>query len=640
VKALREGLRAGGIVENPLIDEALANRYGRNVGGKIYSQSGTLQKVVNPATATVEKAIALNTMAYRETAKRELAAFMLEHAADEIRPAEMKWNGRSREPVIVETSRVTTLVTLNAGKVEAYYVPKHVGEALQNGDLVGSKLAMWIGKYVNNPVKMFYTGANYGFWPVALVRDVWDYKRKMPKTRTWDVLFGNANYWRHFAKGWKAARASVTGKHNSLAEQAASRKMMLSVANPMGLSAEDTAHERILMKYHQTPASWDKVHTPIDRIAKAWNWWVGIGQTFERTSKIIGMQYLDANFPDMPEYQKQHLVQSQAGSPDFLDSGSENVALDLFMMFYNPFKQGWRAEVQAFKRSKTEWFLNNIKYAAVPTFIQMALEAGLLGDDDDETSKMFQSVSEYDKTNYWIVPLGWEDRETRKVRYIRIPKSEGQRLLSGSLRKGIQAAENEHVQARDLLNYAGGQVPSGGPLSNIVGPWITYYLFGKNPYDSFHGRGTLPQDVFTAGGSDAFEYMLQHTANQTFAGLWKRIDLRPHTDGDQSRLEKFLQLPVISNLPGRWIKTSNRGLYDAVDPLNKSIEKDRAQKRNNVKEAIREHKDLDFTDEYTREYYERRTKPGPESLEEEILDRSKSKEAKAAVRAELQRLME
>ena len=579
--------------EDTSLQSAFESNFGSATGSRIYRQIGTVKHVQNPATATTQKALSLISMVYREEAKRSVVEWMLKHNSDEIRPARTRWTGRRNETIYRDDERIGTIEFLDRGKTRAYYVPKAVAQAFERTTAIEGQLAVLATKTLTNPLKLVYTQGNYGFWPVNFVRDMWDYVRKVPGA---SLFFGTGAYWKYHRQAWKSARSTITGELDANAEAALKRKMLISLADPMGMTLEDQAFERMLVRYHQTPVMWEKQNLrAVDQIKKAWNKYMELGQTMERTVKIAGMLYLDTNKATMPEWQKQQIVHNFAGSPNFLQKGAGNPLLDFFMLFYNPFKEGLRSEVQAFKMNKAEYTLKTVQYTILPKLGMGFLAAGglalLAGRDpeDDPIREMYDAMSEYDKTNYFCIPLGWINKEQRKVAYIRLPMSEAQRFTGGLVWKGMQAARGRGVSGEGILSFAGGQLPSGNPINplspgSVPGAWIQYGLFGQNPYDAFRGRGVLRDDVYQAGGGRAYKALGMWSANQLGGGLLARFD--EWGVEDQSKLEKFLAAPVISNLLGRWIKVSDRGAYDRMRGVVKDTRQRRAKQRLDVQDIM------------------------------------------------------
>ncbi len=557
------------------IEAALHGRYGDTVSSRIYKQVGYLGDVKNPATATAQKAMSLLTMTYREQAKREIVNFLLSSGDPLVQEAPMRFNGRFREPQSVNNDRIATMVFLDKGKVRAYYVPRAIYDAFDSGNPIDARIASMIYKFVG-PLKAIYTELNYGFWPVATVRDIRAFARKLPNAK---IFLSDKAIVRYLQRAREAAKFSLDGRSDELADEALRRQMVISRADPRGEGAADNEFERMLLRYGMNPESWrDKNLSAGNSLVKAWRWYTRQGQINERMVKISGMMYLDEHFAQMPEVMKQRLVHESAGSPNFLQRPRSGPILDFFLLFYNPWKEGLRSEKRAWTRNPWEMMGKFALYTAPLTIAAWMLEKGLMDDlIPEEAAKeyrdMYRSIPEYDKTSYHIIPLFWADKEQGKVLYFRLPLEEGERMLNGVLRKSLTAGEG----GEGILNFAGGQLPGQSPILQTIFAWFAYKVQGNNPYDTFRGRKIIPQTEFDAGAGD--ERMLKWTWNQLGGGIITRFGDESVFDPEPGEIEKFLKLPFVSNLLGRWIKVSNRGLTDEAQGITEPIKRERAADR-------------------------------------------------------------
>ncbi|QYY35322.1 hypothetical protein [Ruficoccus sp. ZRK36] len=575
------------------IEEALEQRLGA-AGSKIYQAHGYLGEITNPATGLMQKTLSMISMIAREKAKRGIAELMIKMNDPMITEASRKWDGRRRALVIKENDRVGTLSYLHQGQLRGYYVPKVVAEAFEYDSPVELGLVLNSMRWMNYALKGLFTQWNYAFWPVAFARDLRGWARRIPQGH---LLFTDRAVWRYLPSSLKAARDSVRGRENPLAEQALKRGMVISRGEPYGFSdlAQDN-FERMLLRFNKDPKTWRGKELSIwQNVWKLVEKWQATGQIFERGMKIAGMQHLDRTAPELPEWRKQWMVRNWSGSPDFLDKPSPNVApiFDLFMLFYNPFKQGWRAEAAALKASPAGFAARLAKYT-VPRLLFKGLLAGVfgaagveilrrtLGDEKaDEVQAMMASVPEYDKTNYDIIPLGWADREAKKVTYLRLPMEESERLYSGVLWKTM-SDEGKPGQA---LSFAGGQLPGANPLLSVGMAWFQYLVGGQNPYDPFYGRNIIDSTSFEAG--EGTEDMLRWTWNSTGGSILMRAREDSLYDTEPTGLEETLNLPVVGPLAGRWVKVSNRGLYDQAEALTADVRESRARVRLVGREIVR-----------------------------------------------------
>ena len=554
------------------IDQLIAASVGSDIGPRIYRQIGNLGEIKNPATATVLKALSLVSAADRNIARRETVRMLLQNDPNNIRRADRRFDGRRMVDIIRENEKMGTVVFMNEGKPEAYYVRKPVAEALNFSNPIENRLYSSLISSTNW-LKGMFTQLNYAFWPVNMVRDTGTFWLNMPGI---DAPVGWA---KNFPKALRAARDSVKGiKANPIADAALRRRMLVSRADPKGVWAStDNEFDLKVASFGLDPAQWNKQVGKVGVLAKAWQHYRNFGQIAERVNKIGGMLYLDEKFPTMPEWKKRQIVRERAGSPNFLERGASNSAIDLFAMFYNPWKEGIRSMGKAARENPWSFGAKVSGLILAPSMLQAAATAGLLGDD---LKKKYRSVPDYDLSNYLIVPLGWQNEKEGKVAYLRLPLPEPARIAHGLLYKGLTG------RGRDSMEYMGGQLPAVNAGLGVAAAWAQYELSGHNPYDSFRGKGVLSDAAFKAGGAEARKELAKWSWNNLGGPLLYRFQNTQLESPPEGAVEEFLQLPVVNNALGRWVKVSNRGLDDEARQVTAPIEKKRAEIQLAMKDVI------------------------------------------------------
>ena len=530
---------------------------------------GTLQEIKNPATAAVLKGLSLISAVHRNTAKREVVKLMREVDPELIREADQNWNGKRHEWVMKDTPHVGTVVVMNAGQPVAYYVPRTIAEALNGADPMESQLGLAAIK-ANNTLKALYTQLNYGFWPVNLMRDTGSFWLQMPGAMS------PLRWAKNLPRAYRAAVSSTKGTPNADAVDALKRLMVISRAEYRGLDAADE-HELTLESFGQTPADWDRTAKQHHLLMRAWLKYKGFGQTFERLNKINGMLYLDEHFPDKPEWQKRKIVRELAGSPDFLER-SGSAVVNWALMFYNPWKEGLHSLKAAAKADPWGFSFKTFAMVMLPAVLQALAASGLFG---DERQKQYRSIPDYDLSNYWCIPLGWQNEAQGKVAYLRLPLAEPMRVLNGVVFHSLTD------RGQGLAEYGAGQLPGLNSLAKVAMGWGTLLLAGKNPPDPLRGKDVIEPDVFEAGGLPVAQAMGKWTWNELGGGIVHRFRDPQLTDAPQENVEKFLQTPVVSNFLGRWVKVSSRGIDDQDRKLAEPVRQQRAQARVAVREMIR-----------------------------------------------------
>jgi len=689
--------------EQDAIEKAINARYGKTVGTGIMAQHGTFQKIQNPASATMEKGMQLIDMAYRNHAIQGMVEMLEPVHLDEIEEAEYTWDRGRKIPEIADNANRKTVMFLKEGELKAYHVPAALADAWRSSDDSANIVFRAANKFLSRPLKSMYVQWNYGLWPILWIKDIQAYKRYMPSTSK----YGDAHYFRHLPRAIRAARSMSRGDPNADALRAMEQGLTISDSNFMGFLNEREAHKRILKRYNQTPAERLKTHEEADGFLKMmWgnlmrgkNSYLRIGQTFERTTKIAGMLYMEENFTQMPEYQRNQIVRQFAGSPDFLESPTGQPILDIMMLFYNPWKLGMQqnwdsADIQlgkaagelrnkqfgaAFKSAmpRSRWAVQQLKYTVLPIMIMEGIKFGwftglltmLFGGDEEkakEYEQMARSRSKYNSMFGLDIPLAWADKEYREVFSFRLPFAEGQRVtamatwnimqdLGPLVKKQLSGEEvplrdeagepfNFFDQFPELLTLAGTDAPGPTPALNLVNVWTDFYLRGQNPVDSRTNYQVLDYHEARAGGWYAAPKLLKYSWNQTGGSLIGRFDLHDDLESqDESSIEKLLNAPIISTTFGRVIKKSNRGLYDTVKPAADAAARQQSRDYLDLKEAMREGRTPELRNQYDVDTYRRELRKEldiPMTLEERILESFPTKIEREAARERLRDVLD
>lgn len=558
------------------IERIIEGQFGGSVTPHIYRQIGNLGEIKNPATATVLKGLSLISAAYRNDMKHETVKMLQELDPQNIGDARTRWTGKRHEPVIVDGTKVGTIVYMQDGKPQAFYVRKVVADAVNQGNPTENVIMNAMVK-VTGWQKGLFTQLNYAFWPVNMVRDTAGFLMQMPG-------FTPAKYLKNLPTAIKAARDSVThARPNLIADAALKRKLLISQADPRGVySAADNQYELSLLSHGMNPAAWNAEAGRVHPIVKAWNYYRELGQTIERVNKISGMLYLDQKYPNLPEWKKREIIRERSGSPNFLERGASNPAVDLVWLFYNPWKEGMRSLAHSARENPYSFAAKATVAIALPTILQAAAVNGLLG---DERKKQYRSIPDRDLANYLNIPLGWADEDHTKVVYLRLPLWEPARIAHGLLFQSLTE------RGQGGMEFAGGTVPGLNPIWTTGLQWAEY-LQGKNPVDITRGVNVLTKTQQDARGegdilnAEALAQMGKNTWNNLGGSILMRFKNLNLEAPAETVPEKFMGLPVVNNALGRWLKVSDRGIADADRKLTGPVEQQRAITREAMQPVI------------------------------------------------------
>jgi hypothetical protein len=529
-------------------------------------QIGTLGPIENPAITGLVKVVEVIRAIERNKAKR--ATIKLLERTGDVLPAKTIWNGRYNEPVDPQDRFLQLITIMDGGKVSGYYVDKYIAQAFERSSAQQLGLATSALRAINSVwYRPVFITFNLGFQSFNLVRDFMRYWKNIPGMT---LIRAVQNY----VKAARVAKVRTFGSSGSEKDLASMRELIklekeriLGITMNdalMGREEEDTQLEHILKTYHVLPKTagrfgrfsntavfggLDKVLTMIENL----------GNFIETLPKVAGVYALEGTMK--PEEMRSY-VRRKIGSPDFLAGGRNKPVMNEIFLFSNAILQGIRAdmEVATDPTTRAGYWYKTAQVNIAPKILMMMALAGLLG---EELKKLFDKVSEYDLTNYTVIPLGTD--QNGKVVYIRIPSDETGRFLGGIFWKGMKFATADADAWKTLtqiLSYTGGQLPSVSPV--IEGAVNTMqFLAGQNPYDFFRGRTILSDEEMAAGGTVAGKKFAAFLFEQMGGGIFLKLYTNEPFPREKSPGEAVFELPVVGNVINRWIKISNIGQYQS-----------------------------------------------------------------------------
>jgi len=549
----------------------IEKRYGTGPAAKIYQQIGTLEEVSNPATALILKDVAIIKAINRGIAAESVCNFQQKHFPKEIRPAEKRWNGKFHEIKEPDSrSREGLIIYLHEGKAKGFYVNKYIAETFESNPME-SQIVARILSSTAQPFRTLFIDINPGFWLFNLWRDYWRAVKMLPKAKI-------SNFTSHYVRGIKPAFKSVFGIPTEVTTEMLKNNELVSMADFRGRQSLDKTVEKLLQIAHIVPTKWNNKF--IKPFGHFFNWFTNIGRSFERIPKIAGRTYLKQKFPDMPQELLSSLVRERAGSPAFLIRGRLYPFYNNTLLFSNAIKEGYKGDYRAFADSPGEFMWKQAKYTYLPKMLMYAGALGILG---PFVKTVLDGASEYDKSNYIIIPLGIT--ESGKSVYFRLPTDETSRFMGGILWKVLNHKKLGWGDlATGLFDYMAGQAPTIHPGIGILID-VVQYCSGKNPYDWFRGRYAIPEDVMEAGGARSHKAFLKYLASQAGANVAYRFK------GDgvkevKGELEQITQFPFLSNIVGRFIKVSDYGIKQDLRKARMDARRENTRELLDAKDAI------------------------------------------------------
>lgn len=545
----------------------------------IREQVGTLKDIANPFTATVLKTITLNNLNAIQRAKNTTRDFLRSHFPAEIQPAPVKY-GQSAPPAKQDRGIIRVL---EDGEMKFYYVDPFIAEAFERGSPLGLER---ITRVLDFAFRKF-------FYPLFITYNPtfqFAFNPKRDFSRTWRNMpkgVGRIQMAKAYADVWKSAKSRAEGLPDNLATEMMANFAIGTPFDSFNQLHRDDQFADLLRRYHfladePTKSIWDS--TVLKPVRAFGRWMEFYGMVLEGLPKMAAYKILTRDMGMAPKEAAGH-IRNFAGTPNVFRKGKQVNAIRGVVPFFNVFLQGWRSDLQRMTSPKTaggwwfKWAMNDGLLAVLTGLaVSGVLGAGL--------KSLFDGISEYDKTNYIVIPVGWTAGGDygKKVTYIRIPRDESSRVLSGMVYKLFSVLGANDKSMTELFDFGAGQIPSVNPAVQIPVKW-SEYLSGDNPEDPFRGRPIIPSTEFEAGGLESLEPMALWTLQQSGASSWIHWNKNADTTTELT----------MSAIPGlnRLVKTSDYGYREQQMATEQKEDQKRAQHRlampDNVQKLLSEY---------------------------------------------------
>jgi len=566
--------------------------YEENISANPKHQKGTLRDIGNPANAYTLKAISLIKALERNKVNKSMIDFYKQSFPDEITPAKTFFNGKAQTVDMVHIPKgKAMIINYEKGRIKGYYVDKYIADAMNDttidfNNLVRKTLGVANSKYFR-PV---FTSLRVGFQISNLVRDFSDFYKNMPNI---GMLKALQLYW----KAIPIAKLKAFGiSEKTRADQVAlldelrENKIFGLTFNQLGGDAvdeEDTQINLLTKKYgiNLTEAKTKKgllglLMKQLDKVAE-------LGDMIEAIPKIAGYNYLKKQ-GKMKGEQLADYVRRFAGSPDFSEKGYLTPISNNLMLFSNAMIQGWRRSIEAATQPSTRsgYWTKTVMMNLLPKLAQFLALLGLLG---EPLRKMYESISDYDKTNYINLPISY-DEETEETAFFRLPQDETGRFIGGLFWKMLETAKEGKVDLdgmEGVFSYTAGQVPNVHPAFKLAED-LEAMLSGNNPYDAYRGQLVLTDQQRKAGGMYAWKPFLKYEFKQLGGSIIYNPSINNSGDKDSKfgTSKKIVSLPIVSDIAGRFFKVSNQGVSEKYQKEVDAIEKEKATEQLKKKEII------------------------------------------------------
>ena len=564
------------------------------VTSRVYRQIGTLKWIAHPADATVLKTLVTLRAIEHNRVKHTAIRFLHQHHPEDIENAKTVGSGRGRRPIESKDPDTHLVRYFKGGRLVGVYVDQYIADALENNSVGQNLMVIQLLQMVNGRYfRPVFTTFNLGFQTFNLARDVGRFWKATPQLRGTGIGDTLLRYWQ--AVPMAKVRAFGLSARPSAKELAAYRDLIdsekagiLSITYNdfiLGRETEDTQMEDVLARLGVTtftPKPRRMVFRPFIQMLDAIK---EVGDFIETLPKGAGIYHFrgDGEIADISP-QDRAFIRERMGSPDFLAGGTAKAAMNNLLLFSNAIFQGVRADLKTATEPRTRagFWWKTATVNLLPKAVMFLALAGLLGPD---LKRLFQKVSEYDRTNYIPVPVGVDAHDN--VIYIRIPQDDMGRLIGGLFWKALQVARDDDVFSSlgQLADYSAGQFPSVAPVFE-AGLSTVQFVSGRNPYDAFRGRYVFTEDEFKARDWRTVKKFIGWQFQQLGGGIvWKFYpgEQRPR---ERTPAQKVLELPVVSNVIGRFVRITNYGEIEAFRGAQRQAARGEAQRRLTENEGI------------------------------------------------------
>ena len=534
------------------------------VGAGVAESVGTFRSIDNPLTATLLKTLSLKRANIVNRGKRATVGFLEERFPADIKKAK---RSSAREFETPPAGRAA-LSVFEDGQLVQYHTDPYIVKAF---DFSHPGVLDWVSnvmRWFNKPFRAGFITYNlsFGLWfnPIRdtgrLLKTL-NYKGQRRVIRR-EVV---SKYFKNRRSAWAYARGNL---NDPKALQMVSEFAIVPPGEAMMFEGRNDGLSRIAARYGLATMPrgdrYPRMVKLIETVEKLTSGVRLVGRYFEALPKFAAFDMLTER--GITGRERAHAVRTRAGTPNFTDGGTATYLTNQLFMFSNIFVQGWRSDIAVATDPRTRggyWF-RTLVIDLIPKLIMRMAAVGapimamLVGDDLAEWLEEFYSfVGEYDKRNYMIIPLGYEEGDQydygKRAVYLRIPHDETGRVLAQILWDMTDTKTNSLRKLFGTLDTGADTVPGVAPPVDIAAKW-GIYLSGSNPKDYWYGREIIPRRAQTARAAGdegpAFVDMLKWTVDQQG---FMRLSWRP-------KATTYEQLPFLNRI----LKVSDYGKREAI----------------------------------------------------------------------------
>ncbi len=519
-----ERLHRSGAISDQMLASLEENKYnyatfavtkylGDRLSPSIIRQVGTFSDIANPVESTMMKSLSMIRFATLNEAKRDIGEKFLKRFTPKTH-RHLKLPPGQWEPKQKAGLGLDWLTYKNGGRWFALEVDREIAKSFQSKDI--GEIGRVLGFLRTPTYRVFHP--LYVSWSTAFfTRNLFFRDRKRlvknigAKTgMSWTRL--NIEWLKAMPHAWRRARGipdSVISEMLEMKALATPFVKSTAMIDDIDFQSRKAVEAGLRRMKGGNTLSIAKPFKMLTDMVESLN---VFGET---VAKVGGWKALKR--AGIEGRERAYLVDRYVGTPPWTRKGDATFLTNSIFFYSNVRWQGLSADLDLAKNPKTAagYWWRTVVQNLLPKALMMAAGAGMFG---DELEELMESVPDWAKENYDVIPLGFvgEGDKTKPV-FIAMPPDDTGRFLGAMFWKLLKAHQHRpgkttHGVMRELYGQTG--VGSLNPVLGLMSNW-TQYLIGRNPYDAFRERPILPRDVYSAQGWYAAKHMVNYTLDQT-----------------------------------------------------------------------------------------------------------------------------
>jgi hypothetical protein len=550
---------------------------------KIMKTKGTFEPVADVLLSTVQKDLMLidamkmnraklTAIQWMQKNKGWLETFDVAKAGEKDRVIQ-KAKYISKGVVEPAPTGMTTVSVMRLGKLEYWHMNKFAAKSFASNSVNANNVVLKVAQAGNDVFRGIFTEYNPRFWSKNLVRDIERTVRNLEGAAFFTKIdlkgFSNpkeAMVYRIMSSSKDAFKGMMGGNKTEIVNYMERNGFLLSTkegyqtnagknavrdAESKGYISRDQAILEQYMLEFGLPAQHRKwFNKIIDPVAIRMQ---VTARALDRMPKIGAYKAIKDAVKtgklNMNEREMMLKVQQDYGSPAFLRTSEFHSVTNNFLIFYNAMKEGIRGDYVRFREDPKSVGLKYLGYELMPKMIQKAAELNFLG---AWGTAFYMGISDYDKANYIVIPLGWytdPNNGSKLPVYMRLPQDENARIINNLWYKGFNAMIGDTPD--DFLStFVDNTALSPNPAAELMLDAVNMFVHGENPVSSWTGDFAIDEDVWKADNhyttKEKYRYIWNNYGGNTLYN-WEDVSREEVYEGLASVLNTPVAGPLIQN---------------------------------------------------------------------------------------------